>query len=61
MSTIKASITMPDGTNVSDILNDKGLTLREYQIYNPNHPFGVPLAVSSMETDNVVESEDIWT
>ena len=41
--------------------NEKGLTLREYQIYNPSHPFGVPLAVSSTETDSVVESENILT
>ena len=34
--------------------------MREYQIYNPSFPFGVPLTESSMETDDVVESEDIW-
>ena len=52
---------MPDGKDVSDILNDKGFTLREYQLYNPSHPFGVPLAASSTRTNDVVESEDIWT
>ena len=51
---------MPDGIDVSDILNEKGLTLREYQIYNPNYPFGVPLTETSTETDDVVESDDIW-